>query len=140
MKKRLTVLLVLLAACHSGGAPSPAMTGAASPETAVTSFLAAAKAQDLQALGAAWGTARGPARNYPPPDMEKAELIMIRLLCQDRARPTDNSLAPEGKRIVTMELGRAGATVAIKFTTVKGPANRWYVETFELEKLQPFCH
>ena len=60
---------IVVAACSTGGGGGGGavsgggqMTGAASSQLAVEQFLAAARAQDLQAFSAIWGSERGPAR------------------------------------------------------------------------------
>lgn len=138
--KRLAVVLVLLsAACR--GAPSGLMTGAATPEAAVTAFIAAGKAQDLQAMSAVWGTNHGSVREtMPRADIERREMIMMRLLCQDQHRITGTSPGIGGQRIVNVELSRGSNALNRRFTTVEGPSGRWYVNDFEIdEALQRFC-
>ncbi|MDQ3950773.1 MAG: hypothetical protein M3282_10550, partial [Gemmatimonadota bacterium] len=73
--KKLSIALVLVAACHgaghqpttavrSAGAPfGNASGGATSARAAVAGFLAAARNEDLQAMALVWGTPAGPARN-----------------------------------------------------------------------------
>jgi hypothetical protein len=34
---------------------------------------------------------------------------------------------------------RAGRTVPVTFTTIRGPEDRWYVEDVEVVKLQELC-
>lgn len=139
MKKLSTVLLVLLAACHRGGVAGSA-TGASSPEGAVNAFLAAAKAQDLQAMSVVWGTTDGPVRATMPRDeLDKREIIMIRLLCQADGRVVGKSPGPSGHQLVRVELKRATAAVEVNFTTVQGPRSRWYVLDFENSRLQALC-
>jgi hypothetical protein len=117
------------------------MTGATSPEAAVTSFIAAGKAQDLQAMSAVWGTPRGSVRaTMPRTQMEQRELILVRLLCQDQHRITGTSQGIDGRRVVHVELARGSNTLARRFTTVEGPGSRWYVEDVEIDDaLQRFC-
>ena len=67
MRKLLLMTLLLASACKShtvempANAPSPAMSagtsaaGAASPRLALETFLAAVRAQDLQAMSSVWG-------------------------------------------------------------------------------------
>jgi hypothetical protein len=136
--KRLFVLLFVLTACRP--IPSGSVTGATSPERAVDAFIAAAKAQDLQALGGVWGTARGAARETMARDeLEKRELILIRLLCQDRASVTGSTPGPDGRRLLTLDMSRGGRTVPVTFTAVRGPQERWYVEDVEVARLQDLC-
>lgn len=136
--KRLIVLLLLVSACRP--IASGPVTGAASPERAVDAFIAAAQAQDLQALGGIWGSAKGPAREtMDRAELEQRELILIRLLCQEQARVTSSTPGTEGRRILRLDMTRAGRTVPVTFTTIRGPEERWYVEDVEVVKLQELC-
>jgi hypothetical protein len=144
VKKLATVLLISVAACHRGaapaGSPGGSATGASSPEAAVNAFIAAAKAQDLQAMSAVWGTARGPVRATMPRDeMDKRLIVMIGMMCQDSARTMSRSPAPQSMQFVRVEMKRAERAVQLNFTTVEGPSSRWYVWDFENSRLQAFC-
>ena len=139
MKKLTAVVVLLFAACR--GAPSGLMTGASSPEAAVTAFIGAAKAQDLQAMSAVWGTPKGSVREtMPRAQIEQRELILIRLLCQDEFRILRREPSIDGRQFVQVELMRRGGTLPRRFTTVMGPSNRWYVEDFAVDDaIQQFC-
>ncbi|HKS07024.1 MAG TPA: hypothetical protein VJR92_11975 [Gemmatimonadaceae bacterium] len=140
MKRFATVLLISVAACHRGTAPTGSGTGAGSPEAAVNAFIAAAKAQDIQAMSTVWGTARGPVRATMPRDeMDQRLIIMMQLMCQEDARVVGKSPAPEGKQFVRVELKRGATAVQLNFTTVEGPSSRWYVFDFDNSRLQTFC-
>jgi hypothetical protein len=141
VKRLATVLLVLAAACARGGTTGSApATGASSADAALNAFIAAAKAQDLQAMSAIWGTADGLARdNLSREELERRELIMMRMLCQDSHQVLGRSPGIEGRQILRTELTRGAAKVTINVTTVRSGAGRWYVEDLELEKLQAFC-
>jgi hypothetical protein len=150
--KKLSIALVLVAACHSAaarpshpirpaGAPSGSATGGAtSARAAVASFLAAARTEDLQAMALVWGTATGPARNTIPRDeLEKRELIMMCFLRHDRYQLVSDAESTAGQRRieVEMELGMVIRTTA--FTVVPGPDGRWYVQAFDMEAVRDFC-
>lgn len=138
MKRSIAVLLFLASACRP--IASGPQTGATSPEGAVDAFISAAKAQDLQALGGIWGSAKGPARaTMPRAELEQRELILIRLLCQDESRVTSSTPGNEGRRILKLDMTRAGRTLPVTFTTIRGPEDRWYVEDVEVVKLQELC-
>jgi hypothetical protein len=44
-----------------------------------------------------------------------------------------------GKRIVTVRLTRGRVSRELGFDTVKGPSDRWYVESADLSKVQDMC-
>ncbi len=91
---------IAMAACGSsggGGAVGPRgqMTGAASPHLAVEQFMAAARAQDLQAFSAVWGSERGAARDVVDrSQLEKRELTMM---CYLVARPVRDQRRRDAK-------------------------------------------
>jgi hypothetical protein len=150
--KKLSVALVLVAACHSAaatpsssvspaGAPfGPVTGGATSARAAVASFLAAARNEDLQALAMVWGTASGPARNTIPRDeLEKRELIMICFLRHDRYQLVSDAESTGGQRRIEAELEQGMVIRTTAFTVVPGPDGRWYVQSFDMEAVRDFC-
>ena len=151
--KKLITAAVVLCACSSSStvtktAPSPAaapvvsgnQTGAADPVLAIRGFLAAAKAQDIQALGALWGDAQGPARDrMERTEAEKRELIMACYLKHDRYDIVGDAPNPGGTRAVVVSLTLGNQTRSANFEVVQGPGRRWYVQNVDLKSLQDFC-
>jgi hypothetical protein len=139
MRRILAVVLVVLTACRPSTAGT--VTGASTPESAVNAFLMAAKAQDLQAMSQVWGTSRGAAAaTMERNEMERRELVLIRLLCHESAAITGSTPGTDGRRLLRLDMTRAGRTVPVTFTTVQGPRERWYVEDLEVLKLQELCN
>lgn len=134
------LIIVALVACHNaprGGVDQP---GAPTPQLAVEHFLAAAKAQNLQALAMAWGTDKGPARDVvDKSQIERRELIMMCYLNHDTYRVRGEGPAQAGRRTYTVELNRGGLARTTTVTTVQGPAQRYYVEQVALEPLNDLC-
>lgn len=153
MKKLITAVVVLCSACHSTSsvtttstAPASApvvsgnQTGAADPILAIRGFLAAAKAQDIQALGALWGDAQGPARDrMERSEVEKRELVMACYLKHDRYAIIGDAPNPGGTRAVVVSLTLGELTRSANFDVVQGPGRRWYVQNVDLKALQEFC-
>jgi len=132
--------LLVLAACHSAPRGAVIQPGAPTPAVAIERFLGAAKSQDLQALSMIWGTEKGPARDVvDKSQIEKRELIMMCYLNHDTYRVKSEGLAPEGKRVFNVELQRGQMARTTAFTTVQGPASRYYVESVALEPLADLC-
>jgi hypothetical protein len=128
---------ILLSEVVAGGA-----TGAADPRAAVQAFLDAAKAQDLQALSAVWGSVNGPARNtIPRADLEKRELVMMCFLHHETDSIGPQSAVAGNKLLFPVVLRRQSPPLvrATTATVVLGPSSRWYVETIELKAVEAFC-
>ena len=140
MHRFAALALLVLAACHSAPRGSVIQPGAPTPAVAIERFLGAAKSQDLQALSMIWGTEKGPARDVvDKSQIEKRELIMMCYLNHDTYRVKSEGLAPEGKRVFNVELQRGPMARTSAFTTVQGPASRYYVESVALEPLADLC-
>lgn len=146
--KKLITLVALLGACSSAPRPVTAtapvlsgnQTGATDPMMAIRGFLAAAKAQDIQALGALWGDAQGPARDrMDRAEAEKRELIMACYLKHDRYEIAGDAPNPGGTRSVVVNLTLGELTRSANFEVTQGPQRRWYVQNVDLKALQDFC-
>jgi len=161
--KRLALLLLCsLAACKSGGSPPPAPAapapsgapastasaggsigaatrGAAAPRGAVDAFLAAVRAQDLQAMSVIWGTEKGPARDQiDRAELEKRELIMQNYLCHDSYNILNDVIGTDGKHNIDVKLNKGKVSATTTFTTVQS-SDRWYVENVKLEPVKDLC-
>lgn len=154
MRKKLALLLLLVApmlgACGSGGSGSaaaarpaavPAGTGGAtSARAAVETFLAAAKAQDVQGMSLIWGSATGPARNAMPKDvLEKREIVMFCYLRHDTYRIVDERAALNDQRRFDVELTLGNRSLRTDLMTVLATDGHWYVLSANLEPLSDHC-
>ncbi|HMA25353.1 MAG: hypothetical protein ACM37U_14145 [Gemmatimonas sp.] len=146
--KKLITTFVLLAACHSTTVTttnSPVVlrgsqTGATDAATAIRGFLSAAKQADLQAMGALWGSAQGPARDMlPREELEKRELVMMCHLKHDRFDVLGDAPNPGGTRAVIVSLTLGDLTKSTNFQVVRAGNGRWYVQDVDLKPLQDFC-
>ena len=149
--KRTILLLLAITACRSSSpssAPSPSgsvapvanLPGAAAPRQAVERFLGAAKSQDLQEMAIAWGTEKGPARDqFERTELEKRLIVMQGCYDGDRHRILDENPGENGKRVLRVELTKGAVTKTPRFTTVKGPSERWYVEDADFPAVTSLC-
>jgi hypothetical protein len=150
--KKLSIALILVAACHSAtsqsttsvrpaGAPfGTALGGATSARAAVAGFLGAARNEDLQAMALVWGTAAGPARNtIPREELEKRELVMMCFLRHDRYQLVADAESTAGQRRVEAELEQGMLVRTTSFIVVPAPDGHWYVQSFDMEALRDFC-
>ena len=153
-KVLLTVVLVVTGACSSASktAPPPgaalpsagaaAGTGSASAKVAVESFLAAVKAQDLQAMSMIWGTESGLAREQMSRDeLEKRLVIMQCNLNHDSwtyATGLDGTTR-SNEQDLRIELRQKNLKEQTVVTAVRGKNGRWFVKNIDLSKLNGFC-
>lgn len=118
------------------------MTGAPTARDAATMFVGAANSQDLQAMGAVWGSAKGAARdNMDRVELERRLIILQPCYAHDRAQILDEQMgATPAERKVRIQLTRANRTKTLEFKVVRGPSNRWYVGDTAYETVQTdFC-
>ena len=142
--KRIALLLVLAAAaCKTVPVRETAsMTGGATPREAVDRYLAGARAQDIQAVGAVFGNAQGPLREQADrPMVERQLLIQLQCMRHDKAVISEPVTGAGGVQIFTVDLTQGTLKASPHFTVVRGPSSRWYVEVFEIVELQNkgFC-
>jgi hypothetical protein len=105
-------------------------------------FVNAAKAQDIQAMGALWGTDKGAARdNMDRQQLESRLIILQPCYVADRVQVLNEQLgATPAMRVVRLQLTRGTRTKNLEFKAVRGPSNRWYVEDTNYEAVQSdFC-
>ena len=136
------VLLVLAVAGCAKGSTLGSMTGAPSARDAATMFVNAARAQDLQAMGAVWGNAQGSARDHMDrAEFERRLIILQPCYVHDRAQILDDQMGMNPtQRLVRIQLTRANRTKTLQFKVTRGPSNRWYVEDAAYESVQAdFC-
>ena len=147
MRKLLLIGLLFAGACQTrtvevpAPAPVAAAPVAAGPRPALDAFLAAIRAQDLQALAIAWGDKNGPVRDskvFSRQEMEQRELILIRCFKHDRARVLNETPAADNERAFQVELVRGTVTRVTDFFTAKGP-DRWYVRSGDMASVKDLC-
>jgi hypothetical protein len=142
VKRFVCLLAVALAACAHSATPGPGrqLTGAESPRKAVEAFLAAVRAQDLQAMSVIWGTSRGPARDVVDrAQLERRELIMQCYLNHDKFQILSEAPSQGEARSFAVSLTKGQLTRETSFTTVRGPSDRWYVLEAQLEPVKDLC-
>jgi len=80
-------------------------------------------------MAIAWGTARGPARDqFDRTELDKRLIVMAGCYDSEKHRIIDEQPGDNGKRVLRVELTKGTVTKTPRFTTVKGPSDRWYVE------------
>jgi len=145
VRKWIPLLLIAAAACASGPRAGTALPGAVAPRQAVTDFLGAVKAQDLQAMSAVWGSEKGPARDQlPRTQLDQRLIIMQGCYDHDRYQILDEAGGTSGRRIVRVSLVRGSRTKTTNFTVVRGPGKpgRYFVSVQDADfnsMLKDFC-
>lgn len=134
-----------------GGSPAPrgrvaevrlAESGASSAGAAVDRFLTAAQSNDARAMGVLFGTPAGPvAARDAADEVDKRMRALACYLSHDGARVVDEvaSSAGGGRRTITVALRQRELARETRFVAVPGPSGRWYVESFDIERLSDFC-
>lgn len=132
--------LALLASCRT--VPVGNEVGAPSSTMAVTQFLAAARAGDLQAMSAVWGNADGLTRDrVDRQELERRLLIIVCHLKHDESRIGAGQTGEEGRQLHMVELTQGPRTASVQFTAVKARrSDRWFVENVDLGPVRAFCH
>jgi hypothetical protein len=149
VKKLIGLGLLLLVACQPKvevSSPTPSAGGAigqpggTTPAAAIASFMTAAKAEDLQAVGSYWGTSAGPAREQMSrSEFEMRAFYIVKCVRHDSYQVLSETNAAAGKRVASVQIKKGSLTKVSNFTMVPGPQSRWYVENLELEPLTQIC-
>ncbi len=117
-----------------------ALSGAATAKGAVTDFLTAVNAQDIQAMSVIFGTNKGPSRdNMDRTELEKRLIILQCYFSSDKFRILDENLGEGGHRVMTVELMKGSNKRTPRFYAIQGPANRFYIDNMEIAAVRDFC-
>jgi hypothetical protein len=132
---RTIALASILATFGCGGKPVPTGTLPSDPVAAVEQFLAAVKANDLAAMGAVWGSSRGPANAWMAADYrEKALTVMRATLVHESYALDPAGTRPgsaSGERIVRVQLLRNNCRPVVPFTALRY-RDGWLVSNIDL--------
>lgn len=131
-------LVLLLAACASGGAPAPKSTpGAPASSAAVERFLRLAQDKDYGEMGWLFGTAQGSImRRDRAGDVEKRMYALATVLQNNGYTIRGEEPIPGrtgGAVRVTVQLQQGNRRPDVPFTVVRGPDSRWFVEQVGVE-------
>jgi hypothetical protein len=140
--RKLVLLVLLAAACSHNPPPGVALPGAAAPRLAVTAFLDAVAAQDLQAMSRVWGTAEGPARDQlDRNELDKRLIVMQGCFAHDSYSVLSDTPGVDGQHSVRVSLVRGNRTKTVNFVTYKGPSDRYYMGVLDRDfpAIQDFC-
>jgi len=151
--RKLIIGLALAAGCRSGSTmsatpPTPHSakggsnaTGAPNGRDAVVQFLAAVKAQDLQALGGIWGGPDGPARdNWSMDELQKRELVMLCYLKFDSYEIVGDAPTTKGDRTYSVNMKLKDLSHTGLFTVTRAGSGRYYMQSVDnFQLFQDFC-
>lgn len=136
MTGRLFVVATLLS-LGCGGAP-PAGPGPQTIDGALTQFMSAVKANDLQHMGRLWGTERGPAAEWMDASILQRRLAVIqKYLDHVGYRVIEGPIASPGGtaglRTYRIELQREGCNAVLPVDLVRTRSGAWLVYDVHLE-------
>jgi hypothetical protein len=140
--RKLLIALLLAAACTSRTTTvQPAPAQPSGPRPALDAFLASVRSQDLQAMSAVWGDKDGPVRDSKRmgrDEMEKRELLLMCYFGHDRYRVLGEAPAPNGERVLQVELIKGTLRRTTNFYMTTG-GDRWYVRSADIEPVKDLC-
>lgn len=149
MRKLLMGLLVAVAACttrtttipRTAPAPAPATAAQNAPRPALDAFLAAVKAQDLQAMSNVWGDKDGSVRasgKMGREEIERREIILLCYFKHDKYRVLGESPGVDNERVFDVELTKGTLSRNTNFYLATD-GSRWYVRSADLEPVRDLC-
>lgn len=135
MRPRLAVL-VALGALACGGHPS--QVAPQSPQQTLTQFMSAVKANDLDRMGALWGSERGPASGYLHADYVHRSLTVFQVYLNHTGyRIVEGPLSVPGNAKLQefrIELQRAsGCRVVLPIDLIRANSGGWLINDIHLE-------
>jgi hypothetical protein len=139
--KKLLIVLLLATACKSTSTVLPPTSPAAGPRPALDQFLAAVRAQDLQAMSNVWGDKNGPVRDskvMTRDEAERRELILICYFKHDKYRVLGDLPSIDNERVMQVELTRGTISRTTNFFLAQG-RERWYVRSADMEPVRDLC-
>lgn len=143
MRRTAVALMLVLGACRSGSGAATAVgaVGAVGPKQAAEQFMAAIRAEDVQATSAIWGSAKGPARELirDRNELEKRILVMQCNLNHDSFRILSDVPTEGVKRSLKVELRRGAMVAQTTMVATPGPNQRWFIENTDLAPMRGFC-
>ena len=103
-------------------------------------MLAAAKAEDLQAVGAVWGDTDGLTREkWSRSEFEMRAFYIVKCLRNDQYKILNEGTAANGRRTSAVQITKGTNTLQTIFRTVQGKNGRWLVENADLAPLTKIC-
>jgi hypothetical protein len=132
---RSMLLISILASTACAGKRSSPASLPEDPSAAVATFLDAVRAKDLTAMGALWGSDRGPANDWMKSDERQKRLVVIQTHLVHDSYAIQPGVLPGGseqERVVRVQLTRGRCTPVVPFTA-RQYRGRWIVSAIDLE-------
>lgn len=135
----IAVLVVTAGGCASGGARSTTPPGAPAAPAAVERFLQLANVKDYVGMGWIFGTNAGAILSRDPPAEVEQRMYALASLLSHEGFVVGNGLPVPGRTaeavVFDVIVTQPGRNLRVPFTAVRGPGNRWYVESLDVEAL-----
>lgn len=133
---RTVFVAFILASTACGGKAVDQAALPTDPAAAVREFMQAVAANDIEAMGAVWGSDKGPAETWMKRDELQKRLLVVRsYLTHERFTIEPGGLLPgdsDKERIVRVRLVRSGCEPVVPFTTLQY-RDRWIISAIDLE-------
>jgi hypothetical protein len=137
VKRRLALMLVLLASGACGKNPGAGAPVPQSINESITQFFAAVKTNDIRRMGELWGTEHGPAAGSMDAGKLRQRLTVIqKFLDHTGYRIIEGPLLVSGhddRRTFRVELQRANCNQVIPIDVVRTRSGGWLVFDVHLE-------
>ena len=136
IRPHLVPLAMILASFGCGSKAPPPGTLPSDPTTALVRFLAAVKANDIQAMGDLWGSDKGPANAWMAHADRERRLTVIRATLAfesyaiDRAGPLPGP--SDRERVVRVQLVRNNCRPTVPFTMLQY-RDGWLINRIDLD-------
>ena len=121
--------------------PAPVTAAQNAPRPALDAFLAAVRAQDLQAMSNVWGDKDGSVRasgKMGREEIERREIILMCYFRHDKYRVLNESPGVDNERVLQVELTKGTLSRTTNFYLARD-ASRWYVRSADLEPVRDLC-
>ncbi|HEX5726226.1 MAG TPA: hypothetical protein VFX98_12215 [Longimicrobiaceae bacterium] len=134
----LVLALLVLAACGGGGPRPSSVPGGAAPAVTVERFLRLAEQKEYGEMGYLFGNREGSVMERHPANEVEQRMYAIATVLEHRGfalrQPQQIPGRPEAVQVTVQLESRAGSR-QVPFTVVRGPADRWYIEIIDLERI-----
>lgn len=133
------LLVVALGGCASGRAGGGTSSGAPAAPAAVERFLQLANTRDYVGMGWVFGTSGGAVMSRDPANEVEQRMYALASLLTHEGFVVGSGLPVPGRTSEAVAfdviITQRGRNLRVPFTAVRGPSDRWFVESLDVEVL-----